>query len=314
MRKFLILLSLMVCGLLMAGCTTSAPVGEYLTINASVDPSINTSAIYSDLSSQVGAYTSGDTTAGNLTIEVLDVSQGDSILVRSPAGKTMLVDAGDADIGPTIVANLKAEGVTSLDMAVASHAHEDHIGGYQTVISQFSIGTFYDSGYPSTSSTYEKLLTTIDQKNIKFVTPLAGQTINLDPAITIEVLSPNGKNRGEIHDNILVLRLVYGKTSILLTGDMPDTLEKKISSSLKPTTVLKVGHHGSKTSTSTSFLTIIKPEVAVISVGTGNTYDHPAPETLKRIQATGAKTFRTDRDGTVTITTDGNTYTVAGST
>ena len=146
MRKFLVLFSLVICGLLMAGCTTSAPVGDYLTIN--------TSAIYSDLSSQVESYTSHSTTAGNLTVSVLDVGQGDSILIRSPAGKTMLVDAGDADAGATVVADLKAEGVTSLDMAVASHAHEDHIGGYQTVISQFPIGTFYDSGYPSTSSTY----------------------------------------------------------------------------------------------------------------------------------------------------------------
>jgi len=106
-------------------------------------------------------------TAGTLRVSVLDVGQGDSILIQSPAGRTMLVDAGDTDAGSRVVADLKARGVTSLDAAVASHAHADHIGGYQAALSRFSVGTFYDSGYPSTSSIYENLLTTIDQKYIE---------------------------------------------------------------------------------------------------------------------------------------------------
>ena len=131
--------------------------------------------------------------AGTLKVSVLDVGQGDSILIQSPAGKTMLIDAGDTDAGSRVVADLKARGVTSLDAAVASHAHADHIGGYQAVLSQFSVGTFYDSGYPSTSFIYENLLTTIDQKNITFIPPTAGQTIDLDPSVVMgayEVISP----------------------------------------------------------------------------------------------------------------------------
>ncbi|WP_440949707.1 lamin tail domain-containing protein [Methanosphaerula subterraneus] len=296
MKIYKIFIGLLLCGILIAGCTS--------TTNS-------TPATATVTSTPVATYTIGGTTAGTLRVSVLDVGQGDSILIQSPAGKTMLVDAGDTDAGSRVVADLKARGVTSLDAAVASHAHADHIGGYQAVLSQFPVGTFYDSGYPSTSSIYENLLTTIDQKNIRFITPTAGQTIDLDPAIRIDVLSPDGKNTGEIHDNMLVLRLSYGSTSFLLAGDMPDTLEKQIASSFKPTTVLKVGHHGSRTSSSAAFLTAIKPEVAIISVGAGNSYGHPTAEALGRLQAVGAKIYRTDQAGTVTVTTDGNTYTVA---
>lgn len=257
-------------------------------------------------------YSSGGNTGGTdtLRISVLDVGQGDSILIRSPAGRTLLVDAGDSDAGSTVVAALRTRGITSLDAAVASHPHADHIGGYATVLSQFPVGRFYDSGYPSTSSTYERLLTTIDQKNIRYSTPTAGQTIDLDPAIRIDVLSPDGRNTGEIHDNMLVMRVSYGLVSFLLAGDMAEDLEARIASSLKPTTVLKVGHHGSRTSTSTAFLNTIRPEVAIISVGAGNSYGHPTAQALGRLQAVGAKVYRTDQAGTVTVSTDGSTYTV----
>jgi beta-lactamase superfamily II metal-dependent hydrolase len=272
---------------------------------------IDTSASISVTSTPAATYTVGGTTAGTLKVSVLDVGQGDSILIQSPAGKTMLIDAGPSDAGSRVVADLQARGITSLDAAVASHGDADHIGGYQAVLSQFSVAHFYDPGYPDTTATYEKLLTTIDQKNIKYTTSTAGQTIDLDPAVRIDVLSPNGKNVGSTNDNMLVLRLSYGSTSFLLAGDMPDTLEKQILSTLQPTTVLKVGHHGSSTSSSTAFLNVIKPEVAIISVGAGNSYGHPSAETLSRLQTVGAMVYRTDQSGTVTVSTDGNTYTVA---
>jgi competence protein ComEC len=305
MRKSLVLVCLLLCGLLIAGCTSTT------TTKATLTPTMQaTSTPISISSTPAATYTVGGTTAGTLKVSVLDVGQGDSILIQSPAGKTMLIDAGPSDAGSRVVADLKARGITSLDAAVASHGDADHIGGYQAVLSQFSIAHFYDPGYPDTTATYEKLLTTIDQKNIKYTTPTAGQTIDLDPAVRIDVLSPDGKNTGGTNDNMLVLRLSYGSTSFLLASDMPDTLEQKIASTLKQTTVLKVGHHGSKTSSSAAFLNVIKPEVAIISVGAGNTYGHPAAETLNRLQAVGARVYRTDQAGTVTVSTDGNTYTV----
>jgi competence protein ComEC len=302
--------AVLICTLLIAGCTYSPN-----TTQATPATTTGTTAPVSVSSTPAATYivggTTAGTTAGTLRVSVLDVGQGDSILIQSPAGKTMLIDAGPSDAGSRVVADLKAKGITSLDAAVASHGDADHIGGYQAVLSQFPIAHFYDPGYPDTTSTYEKLLTTIDQKSIKYTTPTAGQTIDLDPTLTIDVLSPDGKNVGGTNDNMLVLRLSYGRTSFLLAGDMPDTLEQRILSTLQPTMVLKVGHHGSKTSSSAAFLNVIKPEVAIISVGAGNSYGHPSAETLTRLQAVGAKVYRTDMAGTVMVTTDGNTYTVA---
>lgn len=302
----------LICTLLIAGCTTqSSRTGQTPVPTSPV--AVTTSGSFSVVSTPTPVYTAGGSTmasAGLLRVSVLDVGQGDSILVQSPAGRTMLVDAGDADAGTTVVSDLQSRGIASIDVAVASHAHSDHIGGYQAVLSAFPIPRFYDSGYPSTSSTYERMLTTIDQKNIKFIIPTSGKTIDLDPAITIDVLSPDGSNQGEIHDNMLVLRLSYDNTSFLLAGDMPETLETKISSSLQPTTILKVGHHGSNTSSSESFLSIIRPEVAIISVGAGNSYGHPTTGALNRLQAVGAEVYRSDLSGTITVITDGNTYQV----
>ncbi len=129
---------------------------------------------------------------GTLRVSVLDVGQGDSILIQSLGGKTMLVDAGDSDAGDTVVSALRSRGVASIDAAVANHAHADHIGGYATVLSQFHVARFYDSGYPSTSPTYERLPTTIDEKSIRYRTPTAGQTIDLDPVVRISFCSRFG--------------------------------------------------------------------------------------------------------------------------
>jgi len=310
-----LLICLLVVALLAVGCTapvdrpgasptsTTAPAASVATVTSPGATSV--------LSTPAATYTLSGTTGGTLSISVLDVGQGDSILIRTPGGKTMLVDAGESDAGSRVVADLRSLGIVSLDAAVATHAHADHIGGYQTILSTFPVGVFYDSGYPATSATYERLLTTIDQKNIRYVTPTRGQTIDLDPAVRIDVFSPDGSNKGEIHDNMLVLRLSYGTFSALLAGDMPDTLEREIAGSLQPTTVLKVGHHGSATSTSAAFLNIVQPKVAIISVGAGNSYGHPTAATLQRLANVGATVYRTDLSGTVTVTTDGATYSVA---
>lgn len=247
--------------------------------------------------------------AGTLRVTVLDVGQGDAILVRTPNEKTMLVDAGDAGAGGTVVAGLRARNVTALDAAVVSHAHADHIGGFSTVLGALPVYTFYDAGYPATTKTYANLLSTVEAKAIRYVTPTAGQRIDLDPAVTIDVLSPDGAGRGDIHDNMLVLRLVYGDTSFLLTGDMAEDLEGEVA--LAPTDVLKVGHHGSATSSSAPFLAATRPSIAVVSVGTGNDYGHPTAEALARLANVGAAVYRTDRDGDVTVVSDGTRCAVA---
>lgn len=242
-------------------------------------------------------------TTHTLRVTVLDVGQGDAILVQTPNDKTMLVDAGDTDAGPVILSGLKNRGVAALDVGVVSHPHADHIGGWKTVLSQVPVYTFCDAGYPATTKTYETMLSTIDAKDIRYVTPTAGQTIEIDPEVRVTVLSPDGRNAGDIHDNMLVLRLEYGETSFVLTGDMNEDLEGDLA--WAPATVLKVGHHGSSTSTSAGFLAQTKPSVAVISVGTGNSYGHPTAAALGRLAASGAIVYRTDRDGDITVTSDG---------
>lgn len=272
-----------------------------------------TSVARSNMVTLAPTYTSGGTTqggTGTLRVSILEVGQGDSILIQSPGGKTMLLDAGDSDSGDRVATMLSERGISSIDAAVISHAHTDHIGGYQTVLSRFPVVQFYDPGYPHTSSTYEKLLTTIDHKNIRYSTPTTGQTIELDPAIRLDVLSPDGRNVGDLNDNMLVLRLSYGSVSFFFAGDMEESLEKRIASSLKLTTVLKVAHHGSRTSTSSAFLAKVKPKVAVISLGADNSYNHPHDAVLQRLLNAGTSIHRTDQSGTVTISTDGSSYIV----
>lgn len=254
---------------------------------------------------------------GNMTITAFDVGQGTSVLVTTPGGKSLLVDASDADHGPRLSDDIRLTGTYTLDGAVATHSHADHIGGYQKILAQIPIMRFYDSGYPGTSATYEKMLTTIKGKvrsgDMTFTAPTAGSAIDLgDANVTIAVLTPDGKNRGDIHDNMLTIRVTYRDVSCLFAGDMEDDLEQTVVASGAPieSEILIVGHHGSSTSSSTPFLTVVDPEVAIISVGADNSYGHPDAGTLKRLVATGATIYRTDEDGTITVTTDGSSYTV----
>lgn len=329
MRQYLPFL-LLFCALLTAGCCLATPTpgssggdsrtpSETISVEATTPTTDGTGSAEitpvagSTLATPVPTDTPGGTTpggAGTLRVSILDVGQGDSILIQSPGGKTMLLDAGDSDAGDRVAATLSARGISSLDAAAISHAHADHIGGYQTVLARFPVGRFYDPGYPHTSSTYEKLLTTIDQRNLRYSTLTAGQTINLDPSIRIDVLSPDGRNTGDLNDNMLVLRLRYGSVSFLFAGDMEEPLEQRIASSLQPTTVLKVAHHGSRTSSSHAFLATVKPQVAVISLSAGNSYNHPHAAVVQRLLSADTSIYRTDQSGTVTISTDGTTYTV----
>lgn len=252
------------------------------------------------------------TATGNLTVSVLDVGQGDAVLVRTPAGKIMLVDAGDSDAGRIVVDDLRQAGVANIDVAIASHAHADHIGGFKTVLDTFPVWAFYDSGYAATSATYTSLLSTLNTKHTPFYVPTRGDRIVIDPGVTIDVISPDGREHSAIHDQMLVIRVSYGSVSCLLAGDLADDGEDAILASGEPvkSTMLKVGHHGSATSSTSPFLDAVSPDVAVISVGDGNVYGHPTNEALHRLVDIGTTTYRTDCDGTVTFTTDGDEWTI----
>ncbi len=252
-----------------------------------------------------------DLACENLTVHFLDVGQGDSILVEYDK-KAMLIDAGESDQGEVVSDYLQDQGISTLGYVVATHPHSDHIGGMNDILNNFQIKHFIDSGYPHTTQTYEDMITTIDKKNISFETVKAGQTIDFDPAVDIEVLNPSGTYSDDLNENSVVLKLTYGDTSILLMGDAGLDAEEKImkAGSDIDSDILKVGHHGSDSGSGDKFISTISPEVSVIEVGAENDYGHPNAEILERLQ-TASKVYRTDLDGTITVTTDGSNYTVA---
>lgn len=247
----------------------------------------------------------------NLTVHFLDVGQGDSILIEYN-NKSTLIDAGESDKGKVVSDYLHDQGISTLDYVVATHPHSDHIGGMNEILNNFQIKHFVDSGYPYTSKTYENMLTTIDKKNIPFETPKRGDKINFAPGINVEVLNPGTTYYSDDpNQNSIVLKLTDKNVSFLLMGDAGLEAENDIMKAGYDVSadVLKVGHHGSRTASGTSFISAVNPLVSVIEVGAGNDYGHPHTETLERLQKT-SKVYRTDLDGTVTITTDGSTYSV----
>ncbi|MHB1418021.1 MAG: MBL fold metallo-hydrolase [Bacillota bacterium] len=248
---------------------------------------------------------------GKLTkVHFIDVGQADSILIVTASGKDILIDGGNRDDGPMVVNYLKKQGVKQLDLIISTHSHEDHIGGLPDVLKAFKVKRIIDSGVPNTTTIYKEYLQLIDSKHIPYETPKK-QKIDFGSGIKGYVLGPvPGKKYEELNDTSVVFRLVVGKMSFLFVGDMQATAEADILKEDIASTILKVGHHGSGTSTSDAFLAKVKPKLGVISVGINNDYGHPAASTLKKLANAGVKTYRTDTSGSVVISTDGNTYSV----
>src|SRR5512137_2750216 len=249
---------------------------------------------------------------GKLSVYFLDAGQGDSTLVLF-SNKSILIDAGDAGMGDRVVSDLKALGVRRIDLLVATHPHSDHIGGMQKVLAAFPVGQVLDSGLPHTSSTYEHFLETIEQKNIPYQVAEQGQTYDIDPALTIFVLSPPEDRFGDdLNTNSIVLRISYGTVAFLMAGDMGGESENALVKSGYPldAKILKVGHHGSFSSSSSLFLERVRPETAIIMVGKDNPYGHPHKETLDLLKRYGVTVYRTDLDGTIVIQSDGMSYSV----
>jgi competence protein ComEC len=249
---------------------------------------------------------------GELSVYFLDVGQGDSELLRI-GNTTILIDAGETDQGDRVVADLRQAGVTRIDLLVATHPHSDHIGGMQAVLDAFPVGQVLDSALPSTSLIYQHFLGTIEKKGIRYTVAEQGRTIDIDPSLRILVLSPPEQRFGDDPNlNSIVLRISYGSVNFLFTGDMGGEAEDALLNTSYPldAQVLKVGHHGSEYASSGAFLARVHPDVAVIEVGKDNPYGHPHKQTLLNLADAGAAIYRTDRDGTVLVRSDGATYSV----
>ncbi len=256
--------------------------------------------------------------AADLRVRFIDVGQGDGILILSPDHKAVLVDAGPPEASTAVLAALRAEHVSHLDLVIATHAHLDHIGGMVKVLKQVPTRFYMDPGFPYGSSAYKRLLKYLEAHHVPVRTARRGRTINLGGGAVLHLLAPQmpffHDTRSDPNANSVVGRLTYGKVSILLTGDAEAPTEARLvkGGGLK-STVLKVCHHGSRYSSTPAFLAAVKPKIAVISVGVHNRYGHPSKQTIRRLEAVGAKVYRTDLDGTVVFSTDGKTWKVTTS-
>lgn len=241
---------------------------------------------------------------------VIDVGQGDSILLVSPSKKTMLIDAGDSKCYGAIKAQLNELDIDSLDVVVATHPHADHIGSMDEVIKNYPIGGFYMTDFVATTRTYENMLSALENKNVKVHQALAGVVIPWDEGVTVTVLSPlEGVEYEDSNTSSIVLKVVYGSSSIILTGDAEKETEDGIlarwgEAALKAN-VLKLGHHGSSTSSGLDFLVAVDPDFTVCSLGANNDYGHPHRETLNLMKELNLTMHRTDLEGTIKIVLDG---------
>lgn len=251
--------------------------------------------------------------AGVLRVDVLDVGQGDAILIRTPADKTILIDAGEGKVNvPELLQGL---GVTSLDLVIATYPHADHIGGLDDVLDVLPVRNFMDNGMVHTTRTYEGVMTRVEAKAVPYRTGIVGSTFKLDDGVLLEVLFPSDPRltdtRSDLNSNSVVVRLTHGEDCFLFTGDSEGPTERAlVTAGLGQCDVLKVAHHGSDFSSSAGFLAAVQPSIAVISVGSGNRYGHPGAQAMDRLEKSGAALYRTDRHGQITLLSDGVHITV----
>lgn len=246
---------------------------------------------------------------GQLKVHFIDVGQADCILLQQ-GNENMLIDAGNNDDEQTIKNYLQSVGVNEFKYVLGTHPHEDHIGSMDYVMNSFKVGKIYFPKATATTKTFENLVNAVKSKGMQFTIPTSGETFNLGQA-KCTILAPNGQSYEDLNNYSIVIKVEFGNNSFLFTGDAEDISEKEMMDkgfNLKAD-VLKVGHHGSDSSTTREFLNAVNPKYAVISVGKGNDYGHPATDTIQKLHAKGINIYRTDESGTVVATSDGTNIT-----
>ncbi|MBR2979654.1 MAG: MBL fold metallo-hydrolase [Myxococcaceae bacterium] len=259
--------------------------------------------------------------AASLKVHVLDVGQGDAILVSSPAGRNVLIDAGTPESTQSLLARLDALVRGPLDLIVMTHPHADHIGGMAEVLRKKGTKLFLDPGFDHASKMYAGVVTALEELAIPVKRGQAGRKIDLGGGAVMELLAPSQPfhkgTRSDANANSIVAHLRFGQTAFYLAADSEHETEQRVLEEIVKgkgqsirSNVYKVAHHGSRHASSDELLAEIQPEIAVISAGKNNRYGHPTPEAMARCSKAGAKIYRTDLHGEVVLTSDGKKVTV----
>lgn len=245
----------------------------------------------------------------HMKLHYIDVGEGDSIFIELPNEKTMLIDAGEPSEGDTVLNYIKQLGYSNIDYIVGTHPHTDHIGGLAKIINSFSEGKIYMPKAISTSKTYENLLNTISMKGLKIQTAKAGVNIINENNLLVDIIAPNSDSYSDLNNYSAVIKITYQNMKFIFMGDAEIISENEILTDVTAD-IIKVGHHGSNTSSGQDFVSRVNAKYAIISVGSDNNYNHPNMNIVNRWEISGAKVYRTDLNGTIIVTTDGNTFNI----
>jgi len=250
-----------------------------------------------------------DLSQDNLTVTFFDVGQGDAIFIETPQNQQILIDGGPTSI---ILEKLGREMPfwdRTIDLIILTHPEHDHMAGLIEVLKRYQVGNILWTGVVRDTAEYKEWQKLIKEEGAKIYIAQAGQQIEGGPT-SINILYPleslEGQESKDSNNTSIVARLVFGENSFLFTGDAPQSVEKKLLETAIDSDILKIGHHGSKTSSAQDFIGVVSPEVTVISAGKDNKYGHPAPEVLQKLS--GVKILRTDLDGDIKIISDGKRY------